>query len=82
MKLLQVLSFLFVISQNVWCYKFLAMLPVTSRSHYYIGSNLMKALAAKGHEVTVISPFKEDKPIPNFKEVLLESSWEKSRESK
>ena len=53
-------------------YKILAFLPVPSESHYYIGHNLMKALAAEGHEVTVISPFKEKKPIGNYTEVFLE----------
>lgn len=82
MKLLQVLSILFALSLNVMSYKILAVLPVTSKSHYYIGGNLMKAMAEQGHEVTVISPFSEEKPISNFTEVLLETSWEKSRQSK
>lgn len=62
-------------------YKFLAVLPITSRSHYYIGHSLMKGLADEGHEVTVISPFKQNKPIKNYKEVFLEHAWEMSRKS-
>ncbi|XP_055316609.1 UDP-glucosyltransferase 2-like [Sitodiplosis mosellana] len=81
MKLLQVLLALCVIYQNVCSYKFLAVLPTTSRSHYYIGHNLMKALAEDGNEVTVISPFKQNKPINNYKEVFLEHSWELSRKT-
>lgn len=41
----------------------------------------MKGLAEEGHEVTVISPFKQNKPIDNYKEVFLEHSWEISRKS-
>lgn len=41
----------------------------------------MKGLAEEGHEVTVISPFKQNKPIENYKEVFLEISWEISRKS-
>lgn len=42
----------------------------------------MKALAEEGHDVTVISPFKEKHPIPNYKEVFLEHSWTESRKGK
>lgn len=42
----------------------------------------MKGLADEGNEVTVISPFKQNKPIKNYKEVFLEHSWEMSRKSK
>lgn len=81
MKLVVLLTLLCVLHQNVGAYKFLAYLPVPSKSHYYIGHNLMKALAAEGHEVTVISPFKEKKPIANYSEVFIEELWEESRRS-
>lgn len=83
MKLLQVFAIvgLFYLSA-VGGYKFLAVLPVTSRSHYYIGHNLMKGLADEGHEVTVVSPFKQKTTIKNYNEVFLENSWEMSRKSK
>lgn len=68
-----------VLYQNVVSYKFLAILPIPSKSHYYIGQNLMKGLAEDGHEVTVISPFKEKTPIKNYKEVFLEHTWVESR---
>lgn len=68
--------------RNVNSFRFLAILPVTSKSHYYIGHNLMKGLAEDGHEVTVISPFKANEQIKNYNEVFLEHSWEISRKSK
>lgn len=83
MKLLFVLLLIVCIfNQNVNSYRFLAILPVTSKSHYYIGHNLMKSLAEEGHDVTVISPFKAKQPIKNYHEVFLEYSWEISRKSK
>lgn len=42
----------------------------------------MKGLAEDGHEVTVVSPFKQKQPIKNYNEVFLEHSWEMSRKSK
>ncbi|XP_049545914.1 UDP-glycosyltransferase UGT5-like [Anopheles darlingi] len=37
--------------------KILSIFPTTSKSHWILGSALMKELAHDGHEVTVISPF-------------------------
>lgn len=82
MKLFEIVLIFFVLCENVFSYRFLAVLPVTSKSHYYIGHNLMKGLADQGHQVTVVSPFKVKTPINNYEEVYLEYSWEVSRKSK
>ncbi|XP_037038348.1 UDP-glucosyltransferase 2-like [Bradysia coprophila] len=79
MKFLQVLSILCILCPNVFGYRCLAVLPARSKSHYYIGHSLMKGLAETGHEVTVISTFKADKPMKNYKEVFLEHSWDMSQ---
>lgn len=79
MKYSLVLLLLCIFYQNVCAYKFLAILATSSKSHYYIGHNLMKGLAADGHEVVVVSPFQEKNPIKNYKEVYLENNWEESR---
>ncbi len=49
----------------------LALFPLGSKSHKIAGMPIVEALAAKGHEVTVISAFKTH-PVKNVKEVLLE----------
>lgn len=54
-------------------YKFLGVLHFGSKSHYIVGSSLMKALAEKGHEVTVITPFTEKKSIKNYHEIHLKN---------
>lgn len=41
----------------------------------------MKGLAKEGHQVTVISPFKEENPIENVTEVFLENLWENFQKS-
>ncbi|XP_055904143.1 UDP-glycosyltransferase UGT5-like [Eupeodes corollae] len=38
-------------------YKILGVFPIASKSHFIFGEALMKGLAEKGHEVTVISPY-------------------------
>ncbi|XP_055303125.1 UDP-glucosyltransferase 2-like [Sitodiplosis mosellana] len=73
MRLLQVFLIWCFSYRNLYGYNILAVLPTASKSHYYIGSSLMKGLAREGHQVTVISPFKEEIPIENFTEVFLEN---------
>lgn len=69
-----------VVLSGVHSYKILGILPIPSKSHYYVGHSLLKGLALEGHEVTVMSPFREKNPIPNYSEVFLENSWKNSRE--
>lgn len=71
----------FVLCGNVKCFKILGIFPSPSKSHYYVGNALMKGLAEKGHEVTVISPFKEKESIKNYREVILEKTVEMFKES-
>lgn len=70
-----------ILYQNVNSYRILAVLPAPSKSHYYVGQSLMRGLAENGHDVPVISPFKEKNPMANYTEVFLENSWIESRKS-
>lgn len=42
------------------------------KSHMVVNAALMKELAYRGHEVTVVSPFPENKKIPNYKDIVLD----------
>lgn len=66
------LVILFVLWNSVSAYKVLVALPTAFKSHYQFGSEISKALAAMGHEVTVVSPFKQLTPLTNYEEVYLE----------
>lgn len=50
-------------------YKFLAILHFSSKSHFIVGSALVRGLIEKGHDVTVISPFPLKKPMKNYHDV-------------
>lgn len=50
-------------------FKILGIFPTMGRSHYITGGALMKGLANAGHEVTVISPFPQNKPLKNFRDI-------------
>lgn len=53
----------------VSAYKYLAVIHTAAKSHFIVGSSLMKALAQKGHEVYVISPYQQKQPIENYHEI-------------
>lgn len=61
-------------------YRILGVFPIPSKSHYYVGQALMQGLAEHGNDVTVISPFKEKKPIKNYNEIFIENSYDWFRE--
>ena len=42
-----------------------------SKSHHILGSTLLKELAARGHQVTMLSPFPLEKPPPNYVDIDL-----------
>lgn len=45
------------------CARILGVFPLPGKSHYILGSALMKELAERGHDVTIITPFTEkEKP--------------------
>ncbi|PSN46987.1 hypothetical protein C0J52_17341 [Blattella germanica] len=55
-------------------YKILGLVHLNSRSHFVMFEALFKGLAAKGHEVYVISHFPQKEQIPNYKDISLAGS--------
>lgn len=66
MKLVLVIIFLISVADSA---KILGIFPVPSKSHYILGSALMKALAKKGHNVTFVNPYSTNKPMQNLREI-------------
>ncbi|CAG7833890.1 unnamed protein product [Allacma fusca] len=50
--------------------RILFVLPIATKSHKNVFEPLYKALAAKGHEVTVVSPVKPSKTSKNIREIV------------
>lgn len=55
-------------------YKILVLLPMAGKSHKNVFIPLVEGLAARGHDVTVISAFKPAKIIPNLTEIAIEAN--------
>lgn len=52
--------------------RILGIMPLVSHSHYIGAYKLLKALAARGHDVTLVSPYKDKAPSKNFRDIVLE----------
>jgi glucuronosyltransferase len=50
----------------------LGIFPIPEKSHNIVFSALTHELARRGHQVTIISPFPEKKPIPNLTDIEVE----------
>lgn len=50
-------------------FKVLGILPFGSNSHFAIGNSIVKALHKAGHDITVISPYPQKKPLKNYRDV-------------
>lgn len=82
MKVLVSIFFLCVIISNVSSYKILGVFHLPCRSHHIVGNALMKGLARAGHEVTIITAFKEKDTIENYEEIYLENSLQEAMKGK
>lgn len=69
MQLLRMFLLLLASLSQVWAYSYLLISHTAAKSHFYVGQALAKGLVAAGHEVTVISPFPQKKPLRNYVDV-------------
>ncbi|RZC34097.1 UDP-glucuronosyltransferase 1-7C-like [Asbolus verrucosus] len=67
LKVFVLLNLFFV----VYSYKILGLFPHPGKSHVDVFLSLTKALAKKGHEITVVSHFPLKTPLPNYTDVRL-----------
>lgn len=52
--------------------RILGIFHVPSKSHHILASKLLKSLAEKGHEVTMISPYPFKNKIKNYRDIFIE----------
>ncbi|XP_059612720.1 UDP-glycosyltransferase UGT5-like [Phlebotomus argentipes] len=60
-----------LIAQNASGYNILGVFPTPGRSHYILGSSLMKGLAQAGHNVTIVAAYKQEIPVENMREIVV-----------
>jgi glucuronosyltransferase len=54
--------------------RILGLFPMPGRSHIAVNVALVKELAYRGHDVTVVSPYPENNTIPNYKDIVLDAN--------
>lgn len=69
-----VLVALVLVCCNVESYRILGIFPHTAKSHDYVFNSLMKGLAERGHDVTVISHFPNKNLQDNYTHISLRGS--------
>jgi glucuronosyltransferase len=51
--------------------RILGVFPFPERSHVILHKALMLELARRGHEVTMVNSYPEQKPIPNYTDIVV-----------
>lgn len=54
----------------------LALFPLPQYSHTSNFMPIFKALASRGHNVTVVSPFPQKTPVPNLNDIVIRNDWD------
>jgi glucuronosyltransferase len=79
-RLLRVFVIFSALLVSINGFKVLGILPFGSNSHFAIGQGILKSLSKAGHEVTVISPYPQKKPVQNWHDVDASSVLKKFQE--
>uniref|UniRef100_A0A1B6JVS6 UDP-glucuronosyltransferase n=1 Tax=Homalodisca liturata TaxID=320908 RepID=A0A1B6JVS6_9HEMI len=53
--------------------RILSVFPISGKSHHGLFQAVLKALAARGHHIVNYSPYKLDKPMANYTDVVMEN---------
>jgi glucuronosyltransferase len=59
------------------CARILGVFPFPVKSHMFIHRVLMLQLASRGHHITEITPFIENKMVPNYTQIEVEADFAK-----
>lgn len=64
--------FSFAVFEQCFCAKILGIVVMPSKSHEILVERLLKELGKRGHEITLISPFPENKSVANISRVTVD----------
>ncbi|KAF2890130.1 hypothetical protein ILUMI_16043, partial [Ignelater luminosus] len=79
--LIVTLFFAVSVIYSVNSFRILGVFHMAAHSHHRLSDTILKELAARGYEVTVITPYTEKKPVKNFKQVILTGALEELEKS-
>ena len=71
---MKVFAVTFLCIQLVTCSKILALFPYVGKSHHDVYAPYLKKLAARGHDVVVVSHFPQEQPVSNITDISIKGS--------
>ncbi|XP_026732558.1 UDP-glucuronosyltransferase 2B1-like isoform X1 [Trichoplusia ni] len=80
MRLISIIS-VFLVLNNVRAANILGLFPHVGKSHHTAFEPLLKMLAEKGHQVTVVSFFPQKTPVANYTDISLQGIAEIRKEA-
>ncbi|XP_044750032.1 UDP-glycosyltransferase UGT5-like isoform X4 [Coccinella septempunctata] len=63
--------FFCVILSTSECLSVLGVFPINIKSHFHVFQSLMKEMSRRGHDVTVVSHYPLEEPLPRYRDVSL-----------
>jgi glucuronosyltransferase len=73
------LALLLLLVTGSHCARILGVFPFPAKSHMTIPRVLMLELASRGHHITEVTPFMENKMLPNYTQIKVEADFAKGR---
>lgn len=70
-KILKLIFIFLIFCKNSHQARILGFFPITSKSHVTFAHHVMKTLAERGHNVTLVSPFYYDLDVENLRELVI-----------
>jgi glucuronosyltransferase len=71
---MQVVAATLLCIQLVTCSRILALFPHVGKSHHDVYAPYLKKLAARGHDVIIVSHFPQENPVPNITDISIKGS--------
>jgi glucuronosyltransferase len=71
MKIFLFVFVLLALTAKIDGFKVLGVFAFGSKSHFAIGHGIVESLHKAGHDVTVISPYPQKNPNPNYRNISI-----------
>lgn len=71
MQMSSVLLVVCLVAGEAWAANILALLPLDIASHHHVFQPILRELATRGHQVTIVTPIEDKNPPPGYKQILM-----------
>jgi glucuronosyltransferase len=68
-----------LVPDDIFCARFLVIIPTAVKSHFVMLEPYIKSLAARGHEMVVVSYYPQKQSVSNYTDITLDASLNRYR---